>query len=340
MTLALQFASTSMRRSNIITHTAIFLLIGTAPELNSAENAESTSKPAVARSPTKIWRDPGDTSALDLFYGAGGRSRTPYPKDTYVFIKIAISGASPKFDVKDEHGVEWRVKLGEESRTETAATRLLWAAGYFVDEDYFLPELRVKDLPETFLSQVGPGARLERRDTGYKNHGDWSWNSNPFEGTQEFDGLRVMMALLNNWDLKTSNNSIIEVDGERRYLVSDVGATFGKTGGIGDRTKGRLDDYATSKFIDETNGKEVDLTLKSRPPFLLAVDFYHYQKLAKREKVGKEIPRAHAKWLGEILARLSEDQIRDCFRAAGFSPPEVEGYTVAVRRRIAQLNAL
>ena len=43
---------------------------------------------------------------------------------------------SPKFDVEDDQHVQWRVKLGEEPQSETAATRLLWAAGYFVDEDY------------------------------------------------------------------------------------------------------------------------------------------------------------------------------------------------------------
>ncbi len=316
-----------MRLPNISTHVAICLLLGVVQQVHAADHAA-------------MWRDPGDVAALDLFYGVGGKGRAPSQTDKFVFLKVATSGASPKFDVKDQHGNVWRVKLGEESRTETAATRLLWAAGYFVDEDYFLPMLSVIDLPDKFLSQVGPGARLERRISAHKDLGDWSWNSNPFEETREFGGLRVMMALLNNWDLKTSNNAIIEVEGERRYMVKDVGATFGKTGGLGDRTKGRLDDYVTSKFIDETNGQGVDLTLRSRPPFLLAVDFFHYQQLAKREKVGKAIPRAHAKWLGEMLARLSDEQIRDCFRAAGFAPPEVEGYTIAVRKRIAQLTSL
>ena len=43
----------------------------------------------------------------------------------------------------DEQGVLWKVKLGQEPQSETAATRLLWAAGYFVDEDYYMAEFRV-----------------------------------------------------------------------------------------------------------------------------------------------------------------------------------------------------
>ena len=39
-------------------------------------------------------------------------------------------------------------------------------------------------------------------------------------------GLRIMMALMNNWDLKSANNSVYAVEGESpRYVVSDLGAT-------------------------------------------------------------------------------------------------------------------
>ena len=150
------------------------------------------------------------------------------------------------------------------------------------------------------------------------------------------------MALMNNWDVKTMNNSIYEVPGEvSYYAVSDLGATFGKTGGVGaGRTKSRLDHYSSSKFIDETELEVVDLTLKSRPLFLLAIDPYHYLKLAARAKVGKNIPRTHAKWLGQLLGQLSAEQIRDCFRTAGYSPTEVEGFAKVVQGRIKDLNQL
>ena len=58
------------------------------------------------------------------------------------------------------------------------------------------------------------------------------------------------------------------------------------------------------------------------------------------EKVTKHIPRADAKWLGQELSRLSPQQIRDCFRSAGYTPEQVEEYTEAVTERIAALNAL
>ena len=51
--------------------------------------------------------------------------------------------------MKDERGTKWKVKLGEEAKTETAAARLLWAAGYLVDEDYYRPSIRVAGMPRS-----------------------------------------------------------------------------------------------------------------------------------------------------------------------------------------------
>ena len=96
--------------------------------------------------PGRIWQDPGDTALLDLMYGAGGKAHAPDPTGTFTFVSEDPLASSPKFDVVDGQGVEWKVKLGQESQPETAATRFLWAAGYFTDEDYYLAELTVKGL--------------------------------------------------------------------------------------------------------------------------------------------------------------------------------------------------
>ena len=58
------------------------------------------------------------------------------------------------------------------------------------------------------------------------------------------------------------------------------------------------------------------------------------------ESVAKRIPIADARWIGNQLGQLSIEQIRDSFRAAGFSPAEVDGYTRVVMQRIAALKKL
>src|SRR5689334_18327384 len=78
-----------------------------------------------------LWRDPGDIESLDLLHG--GSSAEHAPAGQLKFVKEDAAGATPKFEVVDENGRHWKVKLGKEAQSETAATRLLWAAGYFVD---------------------------------------------------------------------------------------------------------------------------------------------------------------------------------------------------------------
>lgn len=294
--------------------------------------------------PAALWRDPGDASALDIFYGSGGKKNQPV--GAFTFVKEDRGGSCPKFEIVDARGVRWKVKLGEEGRSETAATRLLWAAGYFTDDDYYLPELRVRRLPalrrgRQFVSAGGivRGTRLERNVQWQRTN--WSWFSNPLEATRELNGLRVMMALLNNWDLKKVNNAIYKVpEGAARYLVTDLGATFGRSGTFLSRSKSNLKDYRNSRFIQKVTPEYVDFYLRSRPFFLMAVHVPNYVTRTRMQGVVKHIPRTHARWIGRQLGRLSSDQIRDCFRAAGYSPQEVEGFASVVSERIAELNHL
>jgi hypothetical protein len=256
-------------------------------------------------------------------------------------------GTNPKFEIRDAKGITWRVKLGEEARPETAATRLLWAVGYFADETYMMPRLAVQGLRELKRGQefISPGgvvqsARLERRDSGQKKIGEWDWKKNPFVGKREFDGLRVLMALMNNWDLKSSNNVIYEVKGEQRYAVSDLGGTFGRTGSNFTRSKGEIDDYRQSKFIKKVSGKGVDFYLASRPFFLTAVYWPYYQDRAEMEDIVKDIPLPHVEWIQLYLNQLSLKQLETAFRAAGYSESETVAFASAVQRRIRELGTI
>jgi hypothetical protein len=335
-------------RQTALKSCAIFVLAVAALSAGVTAQKKDTSsqKAAAANLPDRIWRDPGDMAALDLIYGAGGKADAPDPAGTFTFVKEDPLGTSPKFEVTDGRGVEWKVKLGQEPQSETAATRFLWAAGYFVDEDYYLAELTVKGLPtlrrgqEFVSSGVVHGARLERKLTSVEKLETWDWFDNPFVGQRELNGLRVMMSLLNNWDLKTVNNCIYAVDGERHYVVSDAGATFGNTGNALTRSKAKPRDYAESKFIAKIAPDFIDFVLHSRPFFMGAVQPANYRDRTRMEKITRHIPRADAKWLGQTLSMLSDDQIRDGFRAAGYGPADVETLTRSIRTRIAALEAL
>lgn len=300
----------------------------------------------VIKAPSAIWRDPRGR-AENLFYGAGSKAREPH--GPFTFVKEDTEGSSPKYVVRDRDGVKWKVKLGPESQAETSAARLVWAAGYFTREGYLLPEIRVQDLPSDLKRHklIEPGgimrnASLKREPPGEKKVGIWSWRESPFRDTREWNGLRVMMALLNNWDVKDDNNAIHERDGERIYLVSDLGASFGATGRSypASRSKNNFDVYRRTGFICSEHPDRVDFCAPSRAAIEHLVNPREYRRRWDLRWVGRDIPRADAKWMGSILARLSPNQIRDAFRAGGYSPAQIEGFASVVEERIAELNAL
>ena len=304
-----------------------------------------------------VWREPTDIRSRNLYYGPGGEEHQPH--STYTFEKEDLDGANPKFVVRDENGVKWKVKLGEEAKPETVASRLVWAVGYYTNEDYFLPVLRVKDMPAhlkrrsaaKFIEADGSmrNVRLKRYLEGEKKVGSWRWRNDPFAGSREYNGLRVMMAVINNWDLKDVNNSIYEEkrsrgeEGhERVYMVSDLGASFGSWGleRTHEESKGNLDEYTRHKFIRKIGSEFVDFEVPHRPTLLLLLNPHEFFMRVHVEWIGRHIPRTDAKWIGQELAQLSPSQIRDAFRSAGYTPAEVEGFSNVVESRIAELNRL
>ena len=298
-----------------------------------------------------LWSDPIDIASRNLFYGSGGEQ--DQPQGTMTFLEEDFKGTNPKFVVRDHEGTKWTVKLGVEVQPETAAVRLLWAAGYFTTEDYFVSTIKVENMPAHLKrgqELVGPGGvienvRLKRHPKGKKKIGSWRWKRNPFTGTREFNGLRVMMALMNSWDLKDENNAIYEGPEPPRkiYLVSDLGSTFGTTGrGWTHATsKGNLKSYSHSRFISKSTPQFVDFSTPSRAALIyFFTSFPEFFSRLHMRWIGKHIPLADAKWIGGLLGQLSPEQIRDAFRAAGYQPQQVEGFAKTVQERIAELNKL
>jgi hypothetical protein len=129
-----------------------------------------------------LWREPSDITTRDLFYGPGGKDHEPH--GTFTFIKEDLDGTNPKIVVHDQDGVKWKVKLGGEARPETTASRLVWAVGYFANEDYFVSNLRVQNMPahlhrgQKLVAADGslPNVRLKRYLEGEKKIGNWRWD--------------------------------------------------------------------------------------------------------------------------------------------------------------------
>ena len=300
-----------------------------------------------------LWRSPENIASRNLLYGSGGKQDEPRPP--FTFLKEDLDGTNPKFDVRDQDEVKWKVKLGAEARSETVATRFLWAVGYFTDEDYFISNTRVEDMPRQLKRGqrlVEPGGvvrnvRLEREPKGKKIE-TWQWRHNLFTGTRELNGLRVMMALINNWDLKNQNNAIYSMssDGDapegsqQIYMISDLGASLARRGSPGPRV---------SPGITWSNTAIRGLSPRSPPTTSISRRLAGRRSCIHLACLNSSRGFVYAGSAGTCLAptpsgwdncwpRLSPDQIRDAFRAAGYSPQEVEGFAKVIEARIAELE--
>lgn len=294
-----------------------------------------------------LWHDPGNIAALDLYDGQGGAEGQPAAP--FKFESEDMRGTNPKFDARDAKGAKWRVKLGDEARPEVVASRLLWAVGYFVNDDYVIASARVEGLHlerKDKLAREGQieEARFEKKPDQQKKIGIWKWRENPFIGSREFNGLRVMMAVMNNWDLKDVNNAVYSDTSSGRdiLLTSDIGATFG-TNGLSwskDRSKGDLNTFKKSKFITHQDDRGIDFGTPAAPVLLMAPNAKQYQMRRDLEWIGQDIPVADARWIGSLLKQLSHDQLVDAFRAGHFPADEIERYVDLVEGRIKELSIL
>ena len=311
-----------------------------------------TAEPAVDGA-SVLWRNPGDLEKRNLFYGPGGKAHEPRGRH-FTFVGEDLDGSNPKFDVRDDRGVKWKIKLGTEARPETVASRLVWAVGYAADEEYFLREVQVDGLPPRVhrgRDMIGPDGSMRdvrlKRESERQKIGEWAWRADPFAGSRELNGLRVLMAVINNWDLKDVNNAVVlghdhrSGAPERVYEISDLGASFGSAGL--ERTKrsnGSLDAYRRTAFISRVTRDTVDFDVPRRADWIVLANAPEFFRRLRLRWIGRGIPREDARWMGHLLARLSTDQIRDAFRAGGYAPADVDAFVVVVQSRIAQLNRL
>ncbi|MBL8188860.1 MAG: hypothetical protein JNK38_12680 [Acidobacteria bacterium] len=281
---------------------------------------------------------------LDLVGGSTGRAKAPKPP--FTFVEESLSGTNPKVRVTDANGVRWTAKFGSEVNAETFATRLVWAVGYFVEPAYFVPSGNIEKLGELtrakkFIKPDGSftDARFEmQKDKDVKKleeEESWNWIQNPFNGSKELNGLKVMLMLTSNWDNKDvrdvkrgSNTAIfrtpLKTGVEDRYLVTDWGGSMGKWGGFLSREKWDCKGFS-SQNRDFVKGVKGDL-----------VQFGYSGQHTDTFK--NDIRVSDVKWLLQYLGRITDDQIRAALQASGATSDEVECFTGALRDRINQLK--
>ena len=297
----------------------VIALSGSVLLAQKSDKKKPKDEGSLPNAPAVLWREPTDIASRDLFLGPGGEAMKP-DLSHVTFISVQATGHTKKWRVHDGAGREWVIKFGNEAQPETAASRLVWAAGYYTDITYFVPEVNIEG------KGVVKNVRFEARPKEIKRYDvEWDWDDNPFKGTNELQGLKVLMVLLNNWDLKNANHRILLMkdENELRYIVSDLGVAFGKTGNSITHNRNRPGEFVKTKFVKNVDGNSI------------LFDFH-----ATHDQMLRNVSVGQAKWIGNILSQLSDQQIGDAFRAANYSPEEIEMLTKSVRARINELVSL
>lgn len=300
---------------------------------------------AVSGAGQVLWHEPPRTTAEDWIWGPGGRDSAPQPP--FKFVKERLSGTNPKVEVKDANGRRWIVKFGSEVHADTFAPRLLSALGYAAVPTFFVKGSAIEgthDLKRAkhFVSKDGTfrSARFKlhskQSSEGDADSRTWSWIENPFVGSHELGGLKILIMLTSNWDTKDardragSNNEIIGLGSPANsanwYAVTDWGASFGKSGGFFKRSRWDWNAYRsqTSTFVRLTKDGSLNWGFKG--------------------KHGGDIPAGvrleDIRWLIPYLSRITDDDLLAGLSASGASYPVAQDYTRSIRARIAQLQRI
>lgn len=288
-----------------------------------------------------LWVQPANLTLADWTWGPGGDKRSP--KAPFEFVEEDLKGTNAKIKVRDVNGEHWTVKFGGEDHGDVFAARFLYAMGYEAQPSYFVRNGVIAGIhglkrAKPFLGKNGEFryGRFKRRESKKATvveDMDWSWTDNPFVGTHELNGLKVLMMLMSNWDAKDkrdgkgSNTAVYAVTNsagkQLRYAFTDWGATFGKWGGFFTRDKWNVEGYSaqTASFV-RVDGD--------------ALRWGYHGKHSGDITSGIRVE--DVQWLMEYLVRVTDEQIRAGLEASGATPSETDIYARSIRERISQLQ--
>lgn len=293
----------------------------------------------------RLWREPSHAESADLRFGPGGPDGVPAPP--FRFVEEHLAGSQPCVAVRDGRDRLWRVKWGYEAKPEAFAVRVASALGYFAEVTHYVAAGVIDGAADlsrarSCIDAAGnfADARFELEDRSVRmlfDEHSWSWDDNPFAGTKQLSGLKILNMLLSNWDTKDrrdvsrgSNTAIFEYRVSRwareaRYLITDWGGAMGKWG---------------SNVV--SRGRWDPLGFEAQTPYFVTgvsdgwVNFgYQGQRTAE---IVRGITVDAVEWFYHYARRLTYPSLRDGLLACGATDEEAMRFAAAIIERIRQLG--
>ncbi len=152
--------------------------------------------------------------------------------------------------------------------------------------------------------------------------GPWGFGGLGREHLRELRGAGVLAAWLGWWDSRFENTRLrivkTEQGEELQHLFSDLGGGLGRSAGTFRHSNEKPNDFAWSF----TRGGLVRRSGAAHWQFEIA----NYEPIEDTPAF-ENITIDDARWMGRLIAQLSERQIKDALIASGFEPAEVGVYS-------------
>ena len=217
----------------------------------------------------ELWKHPVDLVEVIFFQRPRWpRTGAAAERADYEFVAFKTTGTNPGYDVKDASGrpverLPWhRSAIGSHGVTDPVGDGIPAACHLLHVEQYTLTGAD---------AGVKTQARFRTDLPEWRPTGEWSWQENPFVDSTEPRADRCP-AVLNNWDLKSSNNRLYDATDpaatpRRQFMVRDVGSSLGHSrqfrlfAMLGTRgaqgSKNDVDDFEQQGFIEKVEGNKV-----------------------------------------------------------------------------------
>jgi len=285
----------------------------------------------------QVWM-PGDIASRNLKMGPQDESGfAPEAAVTCDYIEARQTG-TPKFDCAISSDDKIRVKYGEENGevySEVAASRLLWALGFGADRMYPVkvicngcPEDPMKNFKKVDGSREFAAAIVERKLGGeaielHKDSG-WAWvelsfvdQTNGGAPLAQRDALKLLAAMIQHTDSKPQQQRLLCLDTTHGLPVQKDGACTHPFMMINDLGK----TFGTASFSNAGNKSAVNFQEWSKTP-IWKDDRACVAQLSKSFTGSLENPKISEggrKFLSDLLAQLTDEQLRDLFEVARFT---------------------
>jgi hypothetical protein len=285
----------------------------------------------------QVWM-PGDIASRNLKAGPQDESGfLPEATVTCDYVEERQSG-TPKFDCAISSDDKIRVKYGElngEIYSEVAASRLLWALGFGADRLYPVkvicngcPEDPMKNFKKIEGSREFAAAIVERKLSGdaieMNKDSGWAWVELTFVDQTSGgaplahrDALKLLAAMIQHTDSKPQQQRLVCLDTTHGLPAQNDGTCMHPFMMINDLGK----TFGTASFSNADKKSAVNFQEWSKTP-IWKDDRACVAQLSKSFTGSLEHPKISEggrKFLSDLLAQLTDEQLQDLFEVARFT---------------------